>query len=110
MSGVINPAQPDCANTVYIDLSSSSQNVTLKGPGSPFGVGSYLVTSDATATAYIVDKNTTATTPTGGTSILPITAGSIQVLTLANTVSAISSGSVGKLYFTPVVNRQNGGI
>jgi hypothetical protein len=97
----MKPFTPYSAATVNIDVSGSSQSVSLAVRGGPQQVRVY---NDGTATAWLNFGLTglTAATTTG----MPIASGACEVLTLPDFggtvyVAAIAAGATGKIYFTP---------
>lgn len=88
------------AATVNIDVSASSQAVSLATASN--GYRQVRVLNDGTATAWIAfGANTVTTTVAAG---IPIRAGAERVFTIPNSVThaaAIAAAATGKIYFTP---------
>jgi hypothetical protein len=94
------PFRPSLGATVNIDVSSSSQSVSLVQGGRQ----NVRVMNNGTATAWITfgPSGTTASLTTS----FPVGPGVIEVFTVEDIgavlyASAIAAGSTGKIYFTP---------
>lgn len=92
---------PRPSATVNINVSASSQRVAL---GSARGRQQVRICNAGTATVWLSfgGSTVTAATATG----MPIPAGAIEVVTLADygeapQIAAIAAGSTGVVYFTP---------
>lgn len=98
----MTPFRSSGAQTVNIDVSSSSQAVKLWDDGS--ASKSVRIMNNGTATAWIAfgPSTVTASVSTG----MPVGPGVTEVQTVSSTsgiryAAAIAAGSTGKIYFTP---------
>jgi hypothetical protein len=97
----MKPFIPTPAGTVNINVSGSSQSVSLAVRGGPQQVR---IQNDGTATVWVNFGPTgvTAAVATG----MPVSAGAIEVVTIPDFGStpyaaSIAAGATGKVHFTP---------
>lgn len=100
----MRPICPSPGATVNIDVSSSSQSVSLAVIDGPRTVR---VHNDGAATVWIAFGDSAITAST--TSDYPLAAGACEIVTIPSFGStayaaAKAAGSTGKVYFTPCAN------